>query len=143
MNIELNDVCKKCNKICITMHFQQNFGNWTSGNNNIDKFIQDSQLLVHVDKDASKALEWIPYDRIYNINYSITETKKYKAKWIDGHIINWSSKCQNWIRGDQNMIVNLKSINNLSDLKDIEFEFINEVFFNFLFYVNIKIFTFY
>ena len=32
--------CEKCNKICNAIHFQRNFKNWTSGNNDIDKYIQ-------------------------------------------------------------------------------------------------------
>jgi hypothetical protein len=35
------------------MYFQRNFKNWTSGNNDIDKFIQSIQLLTH--DDAKKA----------------------------------------------------------------------------------------
>src|SRR5688572_22357196 len=32
--------CQSCN----TKHFQQNFQNWTSGNHDIDEFIQKAQL---------------------------------------------------------------------------------------------------
>jgi hypothetical protein len=39
--------CKKCKDTCYTIHFQHNFENWTSGNNNIDKFIQSTQLSAH------------------------------------------------------------------------------------------------
>jgi hypothetical protein len=137
----LNDKCKKCNKICFATYFQQNFVNWTSGNNDIDKFIQDSQLSVHLDDAASKALEWIPYDRFYNIKY-IAEAKKYKAKWIDGNISYWNIYDQNWIRRNQNIIVNLKSINNLNNLKNIEFEFINEVYLIFYLIKNFEILIF-
>src|SRR5215469_14844874 len=31
-------------KECYSKKFQQNFGNWTSGNGHVDKFIQDAQL---------------------------------------------------------------------------------------------------
>src|SRR3954471_7946959 len=46
-------LCKKCKQpksnydwcqSCNTKHFQQNFKNWTSGNHNIDEFIQKAQL---------------------------------------------------------------------------------------------------
>jgi len=46
-NEELNEICEKCNKICYAKRFQQNFKNWTSGNSDIDKLIQDTQLLEH------------------------------------------------------------------------------------------------
>ncbi|RGB36389.1 hypothetical protein C1646_758206 [Rhizophagus diaphanus] len=37
------------------------------GNNDIDKFIQDTQLSAH--SDVREALEWIPYDRFHDIKY--------------------------------------------------------------------------
>jgi hypothetical protein len=50
----LNDKCKTCNYICYAKRFQQNFENWISGNDNIDKFIQDTQLSAH--HNAKKVL---------------------------------------------------------------------------------------
>jgi hypothetical protein len=103
----LNSKCKKCYNICNAIYFQQQFIDWTSGNNDIDKFIQDSQLSAH--EDVSNVLEWIPYDRFYNIKY--IAKGKYEASWIDGNIIFWNSKNQNWKRyGDEDVI--LKSLNN-------------------------------
>jgi hypothetical protein len=45
--VVLNEICRKCNNICSSVYFQKNFENWTSGNNDIDKFIQDAQLSAH------------------------------------------------------------------------------------------------
>ncbi|EXX74577.1 hypothetical protein RirG_049770 [Rhizophagus irregularis DAOM 197198w] len=110
----LNYKCKKCNKVCNSMHFQQTFIDWTSGNNDIDKFIQDTQLSDAHD-DVKKALEWIPYDRLYDVKY-ITKNdefgKVYRANWIDGRLNEWNDKNQNWEREDQNMFVILKNLNN-------------------------------
>uniref|UniRef100_U9T5X2 Protein kinase domain-containing protein n=1 Tax=Rhizophagus irregularis (strain DAOM 181602 / DAOM 197198 / MUCL 43194) TaxID=747089 RepID=U9T5X2_RHIID len=55
-----------------------------SGNNDIDKFIQDTQLSVRY--DTKEALEWIPYDRLFNIEYIADGKfgKVYRANWIDG-----------------------------------------------------------
>jgi hypothetical protein len=125
--IVLDDVCEKCNKICNAVYFRRNFGNWTSGNNDIDNFIQDTQLLAHNTSDISHALEWIPYDRFYNVKY-ISETKFNKvciANWIDGKISCRSNYDQSWKREDCNMFVTLKSLNNP---KNIALEFINKVF---------------
>src|SRR5438034_5774176 len=100
----LNDKCKICDHICNAIHFQRNFDNWTSGNNEIDEFIQDTQLLAHY--YTLKALEWIPYDRFYNIKY-IAESefgKMYRATWIDGNISYWDDKNQNWKRANQDML---------------------------------------
>ena len=52
---------------CNVKRFQQNFKNWTSGNNVIDKFIQNTQLSAH--SKSEKALEWIPYYKFYDIKY--------------------------------------------------------------------------
>ena len=72
------DLCEECNQEytgvdwCFAcnakhfQHFQQNFEKWSSGNVDIDKFIQDTQLSAN---KRFKALEWIPYDRFYDIEY--------------------------------------------------------------------------
>ena len=120
----LNELCKECNHICNAKHFQQNFENWTSGNNDIDKFIHDAQLSVH--NNAKEALEWIPYGRFYDIKY-IAEGgfgEVYKANWIDGCIDKWDNTSQNWERNNQNMFVSLKNLNSLAN---VTVEFINKV----------------
>jgi hypothetical protein len=118
-------MCKKCNFICIAVHFQLNFENWTSGNDDIDKFIQNAQLTVHSNNEVSKAIEWIPYDRFYNIRYIAKGGfgKIYRANWIDGYMLNWDSKKQNWIRKNHKFVA-LKSLNNS---KNVKLEFMNEV----------------
>ncbi|PKY32376.1 hypothetical protein RhiirB3_450523 [Rhizophagus irregularis] len=120
----LNYKCKKCNRICNAIHFQDKFIDWTSSNNDIDKFIQDTQLSAH--DNAGKALEWIPYDRLYDIKYISNDEfgTIYQANWIDGYIGNWNNKNQNWMRDNKNMFVVLKSLNNL---KNITTEIKNEV----------------
>ncbi|PKB93469.1 hypothetical protein RhiirA5_441204, partial [Rhizophagus irregularis] len=120
----LNYKCRKCNDICNAIHFQQNFKNWTSGNDDVDKFIQDTQLSAHIDYEVfENALEWIPFDRFNNIEKSRFD-EAYKANWIDGHIYKWNDKNQNWERKKQNMIVTLKILNNS---KNIVLEFMNEI----------------
>jgi hypothetical protein len=116
-----NNICKKCNYSCNTIHFQQNFESWTSGNNNIDKYIQNTQLFAH--NTTYEALEWIPYNRFCNIKY-IKKVGIFKANWIDGCIDKWDNKDQNWKRFNQNMFVNLKSLN---DSKEVTLEFMDEV----------------
>ena len=125
-------LCKKCNqentglwwcKRCNAKHFQQNFENWTSGNNDIDKFIQNTQLSATW---SSEVLEWIPYDRFNDIKYIAKGGfgKVYRANWIDGYIIYWGIENQNWKRRFPYEFVALKSLNNS---KDVTMEFINEV----------------
>ncbi|PKC62377.1 hypothetical protein RhiirA1_465214 [Rhizophagus irregularis] len=122
---DANEICERCNKICYAIHFQRNFKNWTSGNNDIDKFIQDTQLLSH--DDAKEALEWIPYERLYDIEYITNDKfgKVYRANWINGNIKYWDDENQNWKRnGHNNMVVNLKSLNISSNLT---LEFLNKI----------------
>ena len=66
-------ICEECNqentepdwcRSCNAKRFRQNFKNWTSGNIDIDKFIQHTQLSA---TNRYKVLEWIPYDRFYDI----------------------------------------------------------------------------
>ncbi len=67
-------------------------------------------------------MEWIPYDRLKDIEYldkggfSII----YKAIWLDGTIKEWSYGEERWMRYN-NQIVALKSLNESSNL-DEEFE---------------------
>ena len=113
------DWCKACN----AKHFQQNFENWTSGNVDIDKFIQDAQLSAN---SNDKVLEWIPYDKFHNIEYVAKGGfgKVYRAKWIDGYIHHWDNENKSWKRDDPNEFVALKSLNNS---ENVTLEFINEV----------------
>ena len=124
-------LCEECNqeknwlewcKTCNRKHFQQKFEKWTSGNVDIDKFIQEAQLSAN---EFYQVLEWIPYDRFCNIEYIAKGGfgKVYKANWIDGYIRNWDNKNQNWKRyGSMN--VALKSLNNS---QNVTMEFLNEV----------------
>src|SRR6266542_3250851 len=125
-------LCEECNqenteddwcKVCNAKHFQQNFEKWTSGNVNINKFIQDTQLSANY---SSKVLEWIPYNRFNNIVYIAKGGfgKVYRANCIDGYIYKWDNKLKNWERRDSNMCVALKSLNNS---KNVTSEFLNEV----------------
>ena len=124
--IVLNDKCKECNYTCNAIHFKQNFIDWTSGNDYIDKFIQDTQLSAH--NDVKKALEWIPYDKLYDIKCIIEDNKfgkVYGANWIDGNIAYWDDVNKNWKRKIPNMFVNLKSLNTPNDLT---LEIVNKVY---------------
>ena len=124
----LNEICKKCNYICNAKHFQQNFENWTSGNNDVNKFIQVTQLSEHTSwinalewasqSNVKNALEWIPYNRFYDIKYIVEGKlgKIYRANWIDGNISYWSDYNQNWKRENPNIFVIFKSLNNLTNI---------------------------
>ncbi|RHZ70114.1 hypothetical protein Glove_275g18 [Diversispora epigaea] len=86
---EYHKWCKPCN----SKHFQNDFNNWTSGNDNIDKFIQDTQLNAN---NRWKVIEWIPYDG-FKGGFGTT----HYARWIDGSIKKWDIKNQQWKRWDE------------------------------------------
>ncbi|CAB4413158.1 unnamed protein product [Rhizophagus irregularis] len=98
--------CEECNQIntgpewcnaCNATRLQKNFIYWTSGNGEIDKFIQDAQLSAN---KFYRILEWIPYERFYDIEYIAKGGFGliYKAKWTDGYIQSWNNDKQNWNR---------------------------------------------
>ena len=120
----LDDKCKVCHHVCYSIHFQHNFGNWTSGNNDVDRLIQDNQLSAHY--YASGELEWISYNRFYNIKYIAKSGlgKMHRVNWIDGYRGSWDDENQSWNRYNKNMFVYLKSLN---DSKNITLEFMNKV----------------
>ena len=81
-------LCKKCKqpknnfRWCHFCTFQQNFRNWTSGNHDVDEFIQKAQLKA---KNEHQVLEWIEYDRFENVEYLAKGGfgTTYKAIWKD------------------------------------------------------------
>src|SRR5947208_12634223 len=91
--------CQPCN----SKHFQQNFKNWTSGNSDVDKLIQESQLNA---KNYNEILEWIEYNRFEDIEY-ITKGgfgKIYKATWKDGCIFKWDYGTNQWVRYENKLV---------------------------------------
>jgi hypothetical protein len=105
-----DEICEKCKSTCNAIHFRRNFENWTSGNNDIDKFIQNTQLLEHTDFWVKDIIEWIPYDRFRDIKY-IAEGGFNRASWIDGYIQHWNNINQDWMRNGSDVVF-LKSLNN-------------------------------
>ena len=99
-------LCPECNqpntwgnwcKECYSKKFQQNFGNWTSGNEHIDKFIQEAQLNARF---RHELLEWIPYNRLRNIKFLAQGgfSTVYEGIWLDGLIESWDYEKQQWKR---------------------------------------------
>ncbi|RHZ45053.1 hypothetical protein Glove_692g44 [Diversispora epigaea] len=75
------DWCHPCN----AKKFQNEFDKWTSGDKEIDKFIQQIQL------NANKyqgVIKWIPFGRLKNVTYLAKGDfgTVYKANWFYGFI---------------------------------------------------------
>src|SRR3954453_1246751 len=87
------DWCQSCN----SKHFQQDFNKWTSGNKEIDEFIQKFQLNATCQQEV---LEWIPYEKFEDIEYLAKGgfSTVHKAKWIDGYIWSWNINQTKWVR---------------------------------------------
>jgi hypothetical protein len=85
--------CKECN----SKRFKQNFNNWTSGNEHVDKFIQESQLKA---RNRYELLEWIPYTKLRNIQFLAQGgfSTICKGIWLDGHLNYWDYEKQDWKR---------------------------------------------
>ncbi|RHZ79725.1 hypothetical protein Glove_141g39 [Diversispora epigaea] len=118
-------ICPECNqdysgygwcKPCNSKHFQNDFNNWTSGNDKIDKLIQDVQLNAN---DYNKVIEWIPYDRfidVKQIGKGGFGTIHY-ARWIDGYIGEWDIENQQWNREEEE--VALKKFDSFVNFSDV------------------------
>ena len=117
--------CKKCYRLyspyyeewcksCQINYFKENFINWTSGNEKIDKFIQGRQLKI--DRPGDMVFEWIPYNHFYNIK----EVGKhdvnivYLALWENGPL-DWNEINKKYIRISPDKKVILKCLRNLHD----------------------------
>ncbi|RHZ83817.1 hypothetical protein Glove_87g128 [Diversispora epigaea] len=122
------EICLECNqeyngywcKQCNSKRFQNDFDNWTSGNEKIDKFIQDAQLNANYNR---KVIEWIPYDRfkdVKQIGKGGFGTIHY-ARWIDGIITKWDIENQQWNRyqDKDGVEVALKKFNNFVNFNDV------------------------
>ncbi|RHZ82342.1 hypothetical protein Glove_109g235 [Diversispora epigaea] len=86
--------CSKCHQDntgrnwchpCNAKQFQNEFDKWTSGDREIDKFIQQIQLNAN---KFQEIIEWIPFDRLENVIYLDKGgfSTVYKANWLDGFI---------------------------------------------------------
>jgi predicted nuclease of restriction endonuclease-like RecB superfamily len=105
-NNQIFGLCPECNrpntdenwcKECYSNKFKQNFDNWTSGNMQIDKFIQESQLSSRYNFEL---LEWIPYNRLRNIKFLAQGgfSTVYRAIWLSGLVKYWNNEKQDWER---------------------------------------------
>ncbi|CAG8592921.1 9468_t:CDS:2 [Gigaspora margarita] len=114
---KLTDQCPKCPREwmsirwcsgCYADHFKAEFPNWTSGNEDIDKFILETQTTAEF---PEQALEWIPETHLTEFEMigrggfgSI-----FKAYWEKGHIQKWCFSANEWKRSEP-LWVALKSV---------------------------------
>jgi hypothetical protein len=111
--------CKPCN----SGHFRDNFQKWTSGDDDIDNLIRESQL------NASRNwefLEWIEYSNLKNIEH-VAEGgfgNVYKAIWENGPIRDrYDQIKQAWIREGETTV----AVKKYRNAMNMSAEFLNEV----------------
>ena len=130
-NFELNNAmykwgkpreCDKCQTTrysdkfcerCISLHLQSLFNTWTSGNEIIDDFIHQCQILSSLPR---LILEWIPFDQFIDVK-KLTEggfSSIYTAKWSRGCIVDYDENKKEFIYSGPQLVV-LKSLNNSSN----------------------------
>src|SRR5439155_6136617 len=98
--------CKQCKEIntgqswcisCNASHFKNDFNKWTSGNKEIDYFIQNTQIHAW---DSRLVLEWYPWSTFSEIE----EIGKggygtvFRAKTKVGRIRKWDHQSNQWSR---------------------------------------------
>ena len=117
--------CEKCGKVYTNIHrewckpcqinnLKGNFTNWTSGNEKIDNFIQEMQIMEY----SHRIFEWIPYNQfndIKEIGKGTSPTKIYSAIWKNGTLrYAWfSSYKKRWIRKPNKEVVLKYSSNSI------------------------------
>ncbi|GBC38134.2 kinase-like domain-containing protein [Rhizophagus irregularis DAOM 181602=DAOM 197198] len=125
----LNDYfCKTCGKIYTDVHnewcifcqindIEQNFANWTSGNEKVDETIQEMQLKIGNITDI--IFKWVPYGQFINIKKigKSTFTTVHSAIWTDG--LKYNFEKHEWER-KSNKRVTLKCLYDLHGLKEIK-----------------------
>ncbi|EXX63531.1 Bck1p [Rhizophagus irregularis DAOM 197198w] len=92
--------------LCERKQSEDNFKNWTSGNNDIDVFIKHSQFYS---SGPQTFLEWIPFNRLENIKYlsKASRSTVYSAIWKDGPRILWNHQNQEYKRSKTQVLVKL------------------------------------
>ncbi|CAG8518934.1 11174_t:CDS:2, partial [Funneliformis caledonium] len=111
--------CMKCEQLrshyrwcqrCVRTQCYKNFANWTSDNEEIDKFLKFSQLNSI---SPQTFLEWIPYEKLERIkqvsitSYKATRSTVYSADWMDGPRIVWDQKIEEYKRSKIRVLVKL------------------------------------
>ena len=111
---------------CISLHLQELFNIWTSGNDIIDNFIQKCQKLSSL---PSYIMEWIPFDQFEEVEY-LTKGgfgSIYIAGWTKGCIIDYDENKKEFTYNGPQVVV----LKVLDDSNEPGKKFFEEVNINF------------
>ncbi|CAB5390471.1 unnamed protein product [Rhizophagus irregularis] len=118
-------------KSCHMTHLKNKFTNWTSGNEEIDIFIQEMQLNISNHYDI--IVEWIPYNQLIDIKKMEYDNDgnddvftKYSAIWNNGPL-NYDDYKKEWTRisNKEVALITLKILD--SNSYNMIDEFLNKV----------------
>jgi serine/threonine protein kinase len=110
---------------CSLIHLQREFSCWSSCNKEMDEFIRFQQIKT---KKPSDLVEWVPYNRLSNIEY-LSEggfSKVYSAIWLDGLIQGWDLEHKQWKRLGKTKV----ALKVLENSQNISSEFLEEIHLN-------------
>ncbi|CAB4404182.1 unnamed protein product [Rhizophagus irregularis] len=82
------DWCKSCK----LNHFQLNYGESPSGNDEIDKILKGYYC------ESARFIEWISYEEFKDITHNVVNKETYSALWLKGCIYDWNKDEFNWNR---------------------------------------------
>ena len=113
--------CNKCGeeyvdkyrKWCKAWEIDNLRGNWTSGNEKIDTFIQEMQLKINYWEDI--VFEWIPYNQFSDIN-EIARGGFATAIWKDGPLKYDGDDTEKYIKSSPNEKIALKCLHNSQNI---------------------------
>ena len=100
---------KYCER-CISLHLQNLFNTWISGNEIIDDFIHKCQILSSLPYNI---LEWVPFEEFEKVK-KLTEggfSSIYTATWTRGGITDYDENRKEFTYFGPELVV-LKSLNN-------------------------------
>ncbi|PKY25701.1 hypothetical protein RhiirB3_440750 [Rhizophagus irregularis] len=118
-----NNLCIKCQILsyffdwcesCKLNNFQLNYGEFPSGNNEIDKILKDNYCKS---RSPRELIKWIPYKEFYYIK-PIADDKN-SAIWLNHHIYDWNSNNLNWDRKIEHFNVMLINSQDLDHIYEI------------------------
>ena len=108
-------------KPCEINYLKKNFTKWTSGNKQIDDFIQRRQLEINY---TDVLFEWVSYDQFNDIKELGSKSDLitvYSAVWKNGPLYYDYQNKNEWIRGSYKKVILKYFLQNLVD------ELLNEV----------------
>src|SRR6185369_15041327 len=126
--------CRNCNttryskdfcESCISLHLQNLFNTWTSGNEKVDGFIQRCQKLSAL---PGNIMEWIPFEQFTDVNYLSKGGfgSIYNATWNRGYINDYDEGKKEFIYFGAQAVV-LKWLNDSNGIGDKFFTEVSQI----------------